>query len=32
LLQMPLVLMQRSKWMRGRQLLNNVLFWVSGNQ
>ena len=32
LLQMPLVVMQRSKWMRGRQLLNNVLFWVSGNQ
>ena len=29
MLQMPIVLIQRSKWVRGRTLLNNVLFWCS---
>ncbi|KAF1832193.1 MBOAT-domain-containing protein [Decorospora gaudefroyi] len=29
MLQMPIVLLQRSKWVRGRTLLNNVLFWCS---
>lgn len=29
MLQMPIVLVQRSKYVRGRVLLNNVLFWVS---
>jgi sterol O-acyltransferase len=29
MLQMPIVLVQRSKWVRGRTLLNNVLFWCS---
>lgn len=29
MLQMPIVLVQRSRWIRGRTLLNNVLFWCS---
>lgn len=29
MLQMPIVVVQRSKWVRGRTLLNNVLFWCS---
>jgi sterol O-acyltransferase len=29
MLQMPLVMIQRSEWVRGRTLLNNVLFWCS---
>ncbi|OCL12459.1 MBOAT-domain-containing protein [Glonium stellatum] len=29
MLQMPIVMVQRSKWVRGRTLLNNVLFWCS---
>ncbi|KAK5015373.1 Sterol O-acyltransferase 2 (Sterol-ester synthase 2) [Cryomyces antarcticus] len=29
MLQMPIVMVQRSRWMRGRTLLNNVLFWCS---
>lgn len=29
MLQMPIVLMQRSPWVRDRKLLNNVLFWCS---
>ena len=29
MLQMPIVLIQRSRWVRGRTLLNNVLFWCS---
>ena len=29
MLQMPIVLVQRSKWVRKRRLLNNVLFWCS---
>ncbi|KAF2431980.1 hypothetical protein EJ08DRAFT_586270, partial [Tothia fuscella] len=29
MLQMPLVMIQRSKYIRGRTLLNNVLFWIS---
>jgi hypothetical protein len=29
MLQMPIVMVQRSKWIRGRTLLNNVLFWCS---
>jgi len=29
MLQMPIVMIQRSKWVRGRTLLNNVLFWCS---
>lgn len=29
MLQMPIVLLQRSKWVRNRSLLNNVLFWCS---
>ncbi|KAI9664036.1 MAG: hypothetical protein M1821_007527 [Bathelium mastoideum] len=29
MLQMPIVMVQRSKWVRGRTLLNNILFWVS---
>ena len=29
MLQMPIVMLQRSKWVRGRTLLNNVLFWCS---
>ncbi|KAF2125820.1 hypothetical protein P153DRAFT_324070 [Dothidotthia symphoricarpi CBS 119687] len=29
MLQGPIVLVQRSKWVRGRTLLNNVLFWCS---
>ncbi|KAL1297161.1 hypothetical protein AAFC00_004737 [Neodothiora populina] len=29
MLQMPIVMVQRSKWIRKRTLLNNVLFWVS---
>ncbi|KIW01221.1 uncharacterized protein PV09_07265 [Verruconis gallopava] len=29
MLQMPLVMMQRTKWMRGKPLLNNILFWCS---
>jgi len=29
MLQMPLVMMQRTVWMRGKPLLNNVLFWCS---
>jgi sterol O-acyltransferase len=29
LLQMPIVMAQRSRWMKGRDLLNNVLFWMS---
>lgn len=29
MLQMPIVMLQRSKWVKGRTLLNNVLFWCS---
>jgi sterol O-acyltransferase len=29
MLQGPIVIVQRSKWVRGRTLLNNVLFWCS---
>jgi len=29
MLQMPIVLMQRSRWVRDKHLLNNVLFWCS---
>lgn len=29
MLQMPIVLIQRSKLLRGRPLLNNILFWCS---
>jgi len=29
MLQMPIVMVQRSKFVRGRTLLNNVLFWCS---
>lgn len=29
MLQMPIVLVQRSKYVRKRSLLNNVLFWCS---
>jgi len=29
MMQMPIVLVQRSRWMKGRTLLNNVLFWIS---
>ncbi|KAF2400387.1 sterol O-acyltransferase [Trichodelitschia bisporula] len=29
MMQMPIVTVQRSKWMRGKKLLNNVLFWWS---
>lgn len=29
MMQMPIVLMQRSRWVRGRTLLNNILFWCS---
>lgn len=29
MLQMPIVLVQRSRWVKGRYVLNNVLFWCS---
>jgi len=29
MLQMPIVMVQRSKWVKGRTILNNVLFWCS---
>ncbi|KAF2249026.1 hypothetical protein BU26DRAFT_519193 [Trematosphaeria pertusa] len=29
MLQMPIVVVQRSKWIKGRTLLNNILFWCS---
>lgn len=29
MLQMPIVMVQRSKYVKGRTLLNNVLFWCS---
>ncbi|KAF9691048.1 hypothetical protein EKO04_011002 [Ascochyta lentis] len=29
MLQMPIVVVQKSKWVKGRTLLNNVLFWCS---
>ena len=29
MMQMPIVMVQRSRWLRGRTLLNNVLFWCS---
>lgn len=29
MLQMPLVMVQRTRWMRRKRLLNNVLFWCS---
>ncbi|KAF2652968.1 hypothetical protein K491DRAFT_603820 [Lophiostoma macrostomum CBS 122681] len=29
MLQMPIVMVQRSRWVKGRTLLNNVLFWCS---
>jgi hypothetical protein len=29
MLQMPIVLIQRSPWIRNRTILNNVLFWCS---
>lgn len=29
LAQLPIVLMQRSPWMKHRRLLNNILFWSS---
>ncbi|KAF2744866.1 hypothetical protein M011DRAFT_470174 [Sporormia fimetaria CBS 119925] len=29
MLQMPIVMVQRSRWLRGQTLLNNVLFWCS---
>lgn len=29
MLQMPIVMIQRSRWIRSRTLLNNILFWCS---
>ncbi|KAF2101684.1 sterol O-acyltransferase 1 [Rhizodiscina lignyota] len=29
MLQMPIVMIQRSRWVKGRTLLNNILFWCS---
>ncbi|KAM0429604.1 hypothetical protein ACHAPT_006205 [Fusarium lateritium] len=29
MLQLPIVVLQRTKWVRGRQTLNNVCFWAS---
>ncbi|KAL6900358.1 putative membrane bound O-acyl transferase [Trichoderma evansii] len=29
MLQLPIVMMQRTKWVRGRKTLNNVCFWCS---
>lgn len=29
MLQMPIVMFQRSRWIRKKTLLNNVLFWCS---
>lgn len=29
MLQMPIVMIQRTPWIRKRTLLNNVLFWIS---
>lgn len=29
MLQMPIVLVQRSRWIRNRSVLNNTLFWCS---
>ncbi|KAG9996252.1 sterol O-acyltransferase, partial [Aureobasidium melanogenum] len=29
MLQMPIVLVQRSRWIRNRKILNNTLFWCS---
>lgn len=29
MLQMPIVLIQRTSWVRKRKLLNNILFWCS---
>jgi sterol O-acyltransferase len=29
MLQLPIFMMQRTKWVRGRQTLNNVFFWCS---
>ncbi|KAF1350971.1 sterol O-acyltransferase 1 [Delphinella strobiligena] len=29
MLQMPIVMIQRSRWIRNRTLLNNILFWCS---
>ncbi|RFU73278.1 sterol o-acyltransferase [Trichoderma arundinaceum] len=29
MMQLPIVMMQRTKWVRGRQTLNNVCFWCS---
>ncbi|PHH60988.1 hypothetical protein CDD81_954 [Ophiocordyceps australis] len=29
MLQLPIVLLQRTRWVRGRQTLNNVCFWCS---
>ncbi len=29
MLQMPIVICQRSKFLKGRTLLNNILFWCS---
>ena len=29
MLQMPIVMVQRSKWVKDRSLVNNVLFWCS---
>ena len=29
MLQMPIVMVQRTKWVRKQELLNNVLFWCS---
>lgn len=29
MLQLPIVMLQRTKWVRGRQTLNNVCFWCS---
>lgn len=29
MLQMPIVLVQRSRWIRNRTAMNNCLFWIS---
>ncbi|KAJ6788153.1 hypothetical protein PWT90_03254 [Aphanocladium album] len=29
MLQLPIVMLQRTKWVRGRRILNNVCFWCS---
>jgi sterol O-acyltransferase len=29
MLQLPIVMLQRTRWVRGRKTLNNVMFWIS---